>query len=172
MALLALLENQPSHGFALKRRYDQLLGQSGELRFGQVYSTLSRLERDGRIDGIGLEPGEGADRRVYAITPNGIHDLDQWLNEPHQPARRASELFAKVVLSLVSGRDANQILAVQRTVYLARMRELTAKRNVVDAIERLAGDLEIAHLEADLRWIELAGTRLAGVLQAASEAQP
>ena len=47
MALLALLDRTPSHGFALKRRYDDLLGHDRELRFGQVYATLARLERDG-----------------------------------------------------------------------------------------------------------------------------
>lgn len=160
MALLALLDDGPTHGFALKRRYDELLGQGRELKYGQVYSTLARLERDGLAHGVGLEQGEGADRKVYAITDSGVGELDTWLATPHLPTGRPAELFTKVVLALVAGRAADAVLDAQRRVYLARMRELTAARHTGDVVDRLAGDYEIAHLEADLRWIELAATRL------------
>ena len=160
MALLALLDGAPAHGFALKRRYDGLLGQASELRYGQVYSTLARLERDGLADGVGIEPGEGADRKVYAITEAGVAELDRWLQEPFLPGGRPAELFTRVVLALASGRPVEAILDAQRVVYLSRMRQLTATRNAGDAIDRLAADFEIAHLEADMRWIELAGARL------------
>ena len=160
MAILALLDDGPTHGFALKRRYDALLGQGRELKYGQVYSTLARLERDGLADGIGVEQGEGADRKVYAITSAGVSELDTWLATPHLPSGRPAELFTKVILALVAGRPADAVLDAQRRTYLARMRELTAARHGGDVVDRLAGDYEIAHLEADLRWIELAGTRL------------
>lgn len=161
MALLALLEGHPSHGFALKRRYDGLLGHDRELRYGQVYATLSRLERDGLADGLGLQPGEGADRKVYAITAGGVAELDRWLATPELPGGRPTELFTKVVLALVAGRPAEDVLDSQRAVHLERMRELTARRADGDAVDRLARDFEAAHLDADLRWIELAAARLA-----------
>jgi DNA-binding PadR family transcriptional regulator len=161
MALLGLLDAGPSHGFALKAHYDSLLGQGRALQYGQVYSTLARLERDGLIEGVGFEHGEGADRRMYAITPQGVDDFDTWLTTPTTAKARPSELFTKVILALTAGRSADDVLAVQRDVYLDRMRELTQARHGADAIQRLAGDYEIAHLEADLNWIELAGARLA-----------
>jgi len=170
MALLALLDGGPAHGFALKRRYDALLGQGRELKYGQVYSTLARLERDGLANGVGIEQGEGADRKVYAITPDGAGELDAWLAAPHVPSGRPSELFTKVVLALVAGRPAADVLDGQRAAYLARMRELTAARRTGDLVDRLAGDYEIAHLEADLRWIELAGARLDTLAQAVHSA--
>ncbi|WP_345045415.1 PadR family transcriptional regulator [Georgenia daeguensis] len=163
MALLGLLDVGPSHGFALKRRYDDLLGHDRELRFGQVYATLARLERDGLADGVGLEPGEGADRKVYAITGAGVAELDRWLVTPNVPSGRPSELFTRVVLALASGRPVDQILDGQRDVYLARMRELTAARRSSDVIDRISADFEMAHLEADMRWIELAAARLAEI---------
>lgn len=163
MALLALLDSRPAHGFALKRTYDGLLGHDRELRYGQVYATLARLERDGLADGVGLEPGEGADRKVYAITPDGVAELDRWLASPQLPGGRPSELFTKVVLALAAKRPVEQILDAQRAVYLARMRELTAARRAGDVIDRLAGDFEIAHLDADLKWIEIAGARLSEI---------
>jgi len=160
MALLAFLDDGPSHGFALKRRYDGLLGQGRELKTGQVYSTLARLERDGLARGVEIAKGEGPERRVYAITEGGVAELEDWLREPHLPGARPTELFTKVILALVSGRRPDELLDEQRAVYLARMRELTAARHDSDVVGRLAGDYEIAHLQADLEWISIAAARL------------
>ncbi len=160
MAMLALLERKPAHGFALKRSYDLLLGQGQQLKYGQVYATLARLERDGLADGVGVEPGEGADRKVYAITADGISELEAWLDTPHLPGGRPAELFTKVILALVAGRAAEPILDRQRRAYLERMRELTAARGEGDVVDRLARDYETQHLEADIRWLEIAATRL------------
>lgn len=163
MALLALLDDGPNHGFDLKRRYDALLGHDRELKYGQVYSTLARLERDGLAAGVGIAAGAGADRKVYAITPAGIGELDAWLASPQPAGGRPSELFTRVVLALVSGRPAELVLDAHRRAYLDRMRELTAARRTGDVIDRLVGDYETAHLEADLQWIELASARLGDI---------
>jgi DNA-binding PadR family transcriptional regulator len=160
MALLALLDDGPTHGFDLKRRYDALLGHERELKYGQVYATLQRLERDGLADGVGVEAGSGADRKVYAITEHGVEELDHWLTSPEPASSRPAEIFTRVVLALVSGRSADQVLDVHRRSYLDRMRTLTARRHSGDVIDRLAGAYEVAHLEADLHWIEIAAVRL------------
>lgn len=160
MAMLALLDRKPAHGFALKRSYDRLLGQGRDLKYGQVYATLARLERDGLADGVSVEPGEGADRKVYAITEAGVSELHAWLDAPHLPQGRPAELFTKVVLALVAGHPTEPILDSQRRTYLERMRELTAARHHGDVIDRLAHDYEIRHLEADIHWLEIAAARL------------
>src|SRR5690625_4112621 len=160
MALLALLDDGPAHGFDLKRRYDALLGHGRELKYGQVYATLQRLERDGMAAGVGVDAGSGADRKLYAVTPQGDSELDTWLATAQPTSGGPAELFTRAVLALVSGRSATAVLDAHRKVFLDRTRQLTAARHDGDAIDRLAGDYEIAHLEADLQWIELAGARL------------
>ena len=47
-ALLALLGQGPRHGYGLKHEFEARLGQTWPLNVGQVYTTLARLERDGR----------------------------------------------------------------------------------------------------------------------------
>lgn len=160
MAILAFLDQGPAHGFALKRRYDEVLANGKELRTGQVYSTLARLERDGLAHGVEVEKGDGPDRQMYAITHQGVTEFEHWLGTPQLPGNRPTELFTKVILALVSGRCPQEILHAQQAVYLSRMRDVTAARKSGDVVDRLAGDYEIAHLEADLKWIELAGVRL------------
>ena len=159
--LLGLLEEAPRHGYELKRGYDSLFGQSKPVKFGQIYSTLSRLERDGLIDLTGAEPGHGPDRKRYAITASGVTDLDQWLREP-EPAepQMHNVLFAKVVLALFSDREPQRFLEAQRAEHLRRMRELTRIKEEGSLSAALASDYALFHLEADLRWMDLASARL------------
>jgi DNA-binding PadR family transcriptional regulator len=93
---LGLLEPEPSHGYELKHEYDTLFGAGGKhLAFGQVYGTLSRLERDGHIAVEGSEPGVGPDRKRYVITMSGVGQLESWLASPEPPAPQLqSVLFA------------------------------------------------------------------------------
>jgi DNA-binding PadR family transcriptional regulator len=159
--LLGLLEPAPSHGYELKRAYDHRFGSDKPLPFGQVYATLGRLERDGRAVVVGAEPGGGPDRKRYAITEQGVTDLEQWLSVPEAPEPHLQTvLFAKVVLALQSGRDANRYLDTQRAAHLARMRELTELRRTSPLTQSLLADHALFHLEADLRWLELTAARL------------
>jgi DNA-binding PadR family transcriptional regulator len=159
--LLGLLEAEPRHGYTLKQEYDERFGAERPLLYGQVYATLGRLQRDGLAEAVGVESGGGPDRKVFAITPAGVTELEQWLAQPEPASAPLPHLlFAKVVLALMSGRPAEQILDAQREVHIARMRVLTARRHDADVIDRLTDDFEIHHLEADLAWIETAGARL------------
>jgi DNA-binding PadR family transcriptional regulator len=159
--LLGLLESEPSHGYELKRAFDQRFGSDKPLPFGQVYATLGRLERDGRAVVVGTEAGEGPERKRYAITDQGVTDLDRWLAEAEVPEPHLQTiLFSKVVLSLLSGRDAHRLLDTQRAAHLARMRELTELRRTAPLSQALLADYALFHLEADLRWLELTAARL------------
>jgi DNA-binding PadR family transcriptional regulator len=44
---LALLEQEPAHGYTLKQRYDDRFARTRPLAFGQVYAALSRFETKG-----------------------------------------------------------------------------------------------------------------------------
>lgn len=161
-ALLGLLEESPRHGYELKREYDSLFAHGKPVKFGQVYSTLARLQRDGLVDVASEEPGRGPDRKLFEITDEGAHDLNRWLKEP-EPAEPhiQSVLFTKVVLALLSDRDAQRYLQKQRAIHQKRMRELTRMKNGADPAGELLADYALFHLEADLRWMELAEARLA-----------
>ena len=48
--VLALLAKEPSHGYQLRARLRQALGPLGEaMNAGQVYVTLTRLEKAGLV---------------------------------------------------------------------------------------------------------------------------
>jgi DNA-binding PadR family transcriptional regulator len=166
MALLGLLDREPSHGYDLKRDYDAYFGRGRPLPFSQVYATLGRLARDGKAMVGEAEPGSGPDRKRYTITEEGKSEVEVWLAEPI-PAEPhfQTELFVKVVLSLMLGRPAEEYLDVQRTAHLARMRELTNLKQKGGVVDTLLADHGLFHLEADLRWIDLTEARLAALAE-------
>jgi DNA-binding PadR family transcriptional regulator len=161
LTLLGLLERQPSHGYDLKRDYDIYFGRGKPLPFGQVYSTLARLARDGKVIGGDTEHGAGPDRKRYAITEAGAREFDQWLAEPIEPEPHLQTvLFSKVVLALMLGRPADRYLDTQRAAHLQRMRELTEIKRSGGLMDGLLADHGLFHLDADLRWIDVTAARL------------
>ncbi|GAA0483483.1 PadR family transcriptional regulator [Streptomyces stramineus] len=159
--LLALLESGPSHGYDLKRAFDERFGHDRPLHYGQVYSTMSRLLKNGLVEVDGIEHGGGPDRKRYAITDAGITDVEQWLGQPEKPEPYLqSTLYTKVVVALLTGRDAADLLDGQRAEHLRLMRELTRRKSTGDLADQLICDHALFHLEADLRWLELTAARL------------
>jgi len=166
LTLLGLLEREPSHGYELKRAYDTYFGRGKPLPFGQVYSTLGRLARDGKVTGGEAEPGAGPDRKRYAITEAGASEFDAWLTSPIEPEPHLQTvLFAKVVLALMLGRPAEIYLDTQRAAHLRRMHELTELKSTGSLMDALLADHGLFHLEADLRWIDVTSARLSSLAE-------
>ena len=161
MTMLGLLEREPSHGYELKRDYDAYFGRGKPLPFGQVYATLGRLARDGKVIAGEAEPGAGPDRKRYVITEAGVTEVEAWLAEPAEPEPHLQTvLLAKVVLALLLGRPADRYLDAQRAAHLARMRELTDLKRSDGLLDVFLADYGLFHLEADLRWIDMTAARL------------
>jgi DNA-binding PadR family transcriptional regulator len=159
--LLGLLEAGPSHGYDLKRAYDRLFPSERPLAYGQVYATLARLLRNGMVSAEGSAPGEGPDRKVYAITDSGVTDVAAWLSTPERPQEYLQNaLYTKVVLALMSDRSATNILSAQRAEHLAAMREFNRRKQSGDLADQLICDHALFHLEADLKWLDVTAGRL------------
>ena len=158
---LGLLEAGPRHGYDLKRAYDEKFGADRRLSYGQVYATLAQLLKRGLVEVDGVEPGSGPERKRYAITADGVTDVERWLSEPEKPEPYLrSTLYSKVVLALMTGRPADALLDAQRAEHLRLMRELTRRKGDGDIADQLICDHALFHLEADLRWLELTAARL------------
>jgi DNA-binding PadR family transcriptional regulator len=161
LTLLGLLEHEPRHGYDLKRDYDAFFGRGKPLPFGQLYATLGRLARDGKVVVGGNEAGAGPDRKRYVITDQGATEFEAWLHEPVEAEPHLQTvLFAKVVLALLLDRDAEGYLDAQQAAHLQRMRELTEVKRSGGLVDALLADHGLFHLEADLRWIDLTAARL------------
>lgn len=73
--LLASLEGEPRHGYAIKESLRVWSEGEVDLPTGTIYPALRRLERIGLINGTWSEAG-GRRRRVYELTAAGRRALD------------------------------------------------------------------------------------------------
>ena len=79
LGLLALLAQEPMYGARLRAEFEARTGGTWPLNVGQVYTTLSRLERDGLVEAVG-EDAEG--RIAYRLTSAGRTEVTQWWTSP------------------------------------------------------------------------------------------
>jgi DNA-binding PadR family transcriptional regulator len=157
--VLAMLAKEPSHGYDVRRRLRLALGPLGEaMNDGQVYVTLSRLEKAGLVVAertAGL--AERSDRKVYGLTPAGQQRVSEWLAEVSWPKPDLAEFHLKLVAAAAAGlADPITIVDAQRRELLRRLRDAQraamAEPDGSDAALLLEG--VVLRLQADLRWLE------------------
>ncbi|MEN3535509.1 PadR family transcriptional regulator [Microbispora sp. ZYX-F-249] len=158
--LLALLTRGPRYGYQLRAEFEASTATTWPLNIGQVYTTLSRLERDGLVarDDQGDRDEQGRVR--YAITPEGRDELGRWFARPVARADRPrDELVIKLAMAVTApGVDVAAVIRAQRSATMRALQELTrAKRSLdtsAEAAQRLVVDSMIFHAEAEQRWLD------------------
>jgi len=162
--LLALLADGPAHGYELKQAMEQRFGSVlPPLNAGQIYTTLSRLQRDGLVEDAAVTQNGRPNKRVYRLTERGRNELLGWVAEATPTAPLKDDFFIKLVLAGTAGiADPAELIARQRDAYLQALRELddVALAANGDATAALLIEGAALHLEADLKWLDLCEQRL------------
>jgi PadR family transcriptional regulator len=79
MCLLAIIDEEPSYGYEMVTKLqDRGLHLVSE---GSIYPLLSRLQRQGLIDGYFVESTGGPPRKYYRIEHTGRERLKEWALE-------------------------------------------------------------------------------------------
>ncbi len=166
-ALLGLLAQRARHGYELHAAFEAVVGgkQNWEVKPAQIYTTLNRLEKGGLIIEESVTQAGGPAKLIYAITPNGLEVLANWLAAPVAGQHRRDEFFLKLMLCLATGvSDPYKLIYTQRTNLYRELHAITARRSQADPKTELAHimllDRVSMHLEADLHWLEMVETRL------------
>lgn len=116
-AVLGLLAEGPTHGFALSKALAPRgeIGQIWTVPRALVYRTLGLLEERGLTRATATEEGPGPARTIMSITPAGRRALKRWLAEPVVHVRDArSQLMLKLAFIDRAGRDPTPLLERQR----------------------------------------------------------
>jgi DNA-binding PadR family transcriptional regulator len=171
-ALLALLEQGPMYGYQLRAEFEQRTGATWPLNVGQVYTTLTRLERDGLVEGTGADDEtDGLHRVVYRVTEAGRAEVSAWFTTPvprTQPPR--DELAIKLALAVtVPGVDVGTVIQRQRGATMSALQDYTRLKRGGRAAQPvepsdLAWSLVLDSLvfaaEAEIRWLDHCEARL------------
>jgi DNA-binding PadR family transcriptional regulator len=157
--LLALLERKPMYGYQLRVAFEQSVGGTWSLNIGQVYTTLSRLERDEFVLAL---PENDEGQRPYEITEAGRAELTRWFTTPVERSDRPrDELAIKLALAMTTpGVDVAAVVQAQRTAGVRALQEYTRlkvrrdSRDQGDMSWSLVLEAMIFQCEAEIRWLD------------------
>lgn len=174
--LLALLERGPRYGSQLRTEFESRTGSTWPLNVGQVYTTLSRLERDGLVVQDG-EDDQG--HSLYSISDEGRSELRSWFETPvdrSSPPR--DELAIKLAMAVgAPGVDIRAVIQSQRHHTVKAMQDYTrlkaqALTDVPANRDEVAWLLVLEQLifqaEAEARWLDHCEARLVRLAEAAA----
>src|SRR5262249_32473025 len=135
--LLALLQRGSRYGYQLRTEFEHATGGTWPLNIGQVYTTLTRLERDGLVRAL---PESDGGQRPYEITEDGRVEVALWFASPiSQNDRPRDELAIKLALALTTpGVDVRAVVQTQRTATMRTLQEYTRLKSTTTAPGDLA----------------------------------
>jgi DNA-binding PadR family transcriptional regulator len=153
LAVLGLLEEQPLHGYELKKRLGETLGFLWGVSYGSLYPALRRLEADGAIEIVAPRPGP-----VAAPVPTGsitgdvaaaklrsvadrLSGAGRRTRKAYRITERGEELLVELFLADDERADPEKLFALKlafcRHVPPAARLQLLERRRAV-LVERLA----------------------------------
>ncbi|MEO6472694.1 MAG: PadR family transcriptional regulator [Aeromicrobium sp.] len=141
--ILALLSEVPMYGFQLRSEFERRTGGTWPLNVGQVYTTLSRLRRDGLVLTAGEPDTEG--RIAYQLTGVGAGEVhDWWLSPVDSGDDSRDELVIKLALAIsLADVDLKDIIRAQRSTTIQHLQDLTRLKKQAEAEDDLAWQLVV-----------------------------
>jgi DNA-binding PadR family transcriptional regulator len=156
--LLALLAAEPAHAYRLRAEVALALGPlAAAMNEGQVYVTLTRLEKSGLVSSVRAAQSDRPDRKVYALTAAGRDRLTTWLHDTSWPKPAPAEFHLKLVAAAAAGlADPVAMVDRQRGDLLVGLREAqrAALAEPEGSVAVLLLEGVVLRLQADLRWLE------------------
>jgi DNA-binding PadR family transcriptional regulator len=106
-SVLGALSVAPMTGYALREAIRDVLGHFWSESFGQIYPTLTALERDGHVRRLGAVRTRAS---MFAITASGTSRLKELLAQPVRPAPPRNGLMLRLFFGRQLGAPACRAL--------------------------------------------------------------
>jgi DNA-binding PadR family transcriptional regulator len=169
-AMLGILAEKDQHGYELKSTFDEKVGEFWSLNYGQIYTTLDRLEKEDLVTHDRQVQDRRPDRKIYSITSKGREELIAWLSTPVSKVRALrDEFFIKLVFMDKSApASILELIEKQKALYLKQMNRLTQRKvalkkkpeNPDRLTTELLMDAGLFHAEADIKWLDLCASKI------------
>ncbi len=140
LAMLALIAEQPSHGYELIKQIEEMTGGGYAPSPGAVYPTLQLLEDEGAI---AEAEAEGA-KKPFAVTETGRAELDERKDEVESLMRRLgrhAERAGKVRSPDLFRAMGNLASVLKNRAVAGKLDEATINE-IVDLIDEMAKRIE------------------------------
>ncbi len=174
-AMLGILAEKDLHGYELKSSFDEKVGEFWSLNYGQIYTTLDRLEKEDLVTYDRQVQDRRPDRKIFSITKKGRKELGEWLSTPVNRVRALrDEFFIKLVfVNKNNPAPVLDLIEKQKALYLQQMNRLThqkvelkKKSKAPDALTtELLMDAGLFHAEADIKWLTLCESKIKAMMK-------
>lgn len=94
LGMLALLKK--SSGYDLKKQIESSIRYFWKETFSSIYPVLEDLEKQKLIVKIDIPTRNDRKRNMYRLTPEGHHNLQNWLLQPPEEIQLRNELLLKL----------------------------------------------------------------------------
>ncbi|MFI2855729.1 PadR family transcriptional regulator [Paenibacillus sp. JSM ZJ436] len=125
--LLGLLARKESSGYELMLRIQPFW----QAKHSQIYPLLARMEEKGLLSSYWVQQSDKPDKKIYAITEDGISKLREWMHQPIAPSVTKDELSLRTFSLWLSE------IGVSVEIYQERRELYTEKKRYYE--ELLAG---------------------------------
>lgn len=169
-AMLGILAEQDLHGYDLKSNFDEKVGDFWSLNYGQIYTTLDRLEKEDLVTYDRQSQEKRPDRKIYSITPKGRRELAEWLSTPVNKIRALrDEFFIKLLfMDKTDPQPVLNLIEKQKALYLTQMNKLTQQKVALkkkaksrdSLMTELLMDAGLFHAEADIKWLAMCESKI------------
>lgn len=159
LAILGLLQEEPMHGYELKRQLTQKLGHFWQVSFGSLYPTLKDLRRRGAIERVFDAQETSRRKNVYRITAAGRQQFLELIEDPASSAWEEEKFPLRFAFFRFATPEIRLRLLERRKAHLqnklADMR--TTLRNRADRIDSYTLSLLRHGMDAtaaDIEWLD------------------
>jgi DNA-binding PadR family transcriptional regulator len=155
--ILALLYDEPKHGYEIKTSFEQMMLNQWKLNTGQIYTSLDRMVRDSLVEPL---DNQQRDRKKYQITEKGREELHGWLLQPVDQPMLKDTFFLKLLCAInIDFHYEQEMLNKQKARVVKDILHLRKMKNQLN----LSNDSNIGYLfegiilqlEANVRWLEM-----------------
>ena len=158
LLLLGILFQGKMHGYGLNEHVDHAMGLYTDVKKSTVYYTLEKLEKEGCVAQETEREGKRPERRVYRITEEGRTHFIDLLREHLRSYERTyyADDIGVVFMDQLPTAEARQLLAEKRERIRASLEQLRGHPASGEHEGNMRHMLRhsLAHLEADLAWVD------------------
>jgi DNA-binding PadR family transcriptional regulator len=163
LTILGLLRQRDLHGYEIKQVIEEHMGDWTSIAFGSIYFALAKLAKEGLVRKVSVgKSGNRPSRTVYGITARGRVQFRRLLESLWRSPERQffafdlalffrSELPPQKIRRYLEQRIAHAQQALQ---HLRRHKTEGMTDPQIPRIARAIFDHTLAHLEAEMRWLE------------------
>lgn len=163
-AILSLLLESDKTGYDLNKSFQGSIAYYWSASHQQIYKTLADMLGDDWVQVRLSEQDSKPDKKIYAISEEGKHELKQWALQPIKPSGTKNPLLIKLLLTPLVGTEPilqllkqrlSEIESLQKTyddiehTYFASHQELP----LVPTIKHLTLRCGIEHAQAEKKWL-------------------